>query len=341
MPAIVPRSSAHSRTVFVTMPIWSSPDAKATRPQRLTRPYVGFSPTTPQNAAGWRTEPPVSEPSAAGTMRAATAAAEPPEEPPATREGSHGLRVGPNAECSVDEPMANSSRFVLPTIDAPPARRRATAVASNGETKFVRMRDAHVVGMSVVTMLSLIAMGWPSGARSLICRKALRRSLRMAVSDASTSSRGDACLRASGQGRSKALFIANFRRRGRRHYVRHDEVAVAPLRGVARDEAGVGRRPRRVVAQRRRPLAVLLEAAHVDLAQLVDVAQDLRQLLGHAIEPGIVEGEVRQVGDAAHFVAGDSHACIISAKRRASSSSNCEPAPRAMFVIADSCGCGG
>jgi hypothetical protein len=42
-------------------------------------------PTTPQSAAGWRIEPPVSEPSASGTKPAATAAAEPPEEPPGTR----------------------------------------------------------------------------------------------------------------------------------------------------------------------------------------------------------------------------------------------------------------
>src|SRR5436305_4313088 len=176
MPAIVPRSSAHSRTVFVTMPIWSSPDAKATRPQRLTRPYVGFSPTTPQNAAGWRTEPPVSEPSAAGTMRAATAAAEPPEEPPATREGSHGLRVGPNAECSVDEPMANSSRLVLPAMVKPAARSLATTVASKGDVKFERILDAHVVGMSVVTMLSLMAMGRADDGTSAVWRKMFRES---------------------------------------------------------------------------------------------------------------------------------------------------------------------
>ena len=55
----------------------------------------------PQNAAGWRIEPPVSEPSAAGASRAATAAAEPPLDPPGTRAGSQGLRVGPVTECSV------------------------------------------------------------------------------------------------------------------------------------------------------------------------------------------------------------------------------------------------
>ena len=46
-------------------------------------------------AAGWRIEPPVSVPSASGAMPAATAADEPPLEPPGTRAGSHGLCVGP------------------------------------------------------------------------------------------------------------------------------------------------------------------------------------------------------------------------------------------------------
>ena len=49
----------------------------------------------PHRAAGWRMEPPVSVPVPAGTSRAATAAAEPPEEPPGTRVGSQGLRTGP------------------------------------------------------------------------------------------------------------------------------------------------------------------------------------------------------------------------------------------------------
>ncbi|OGL14501.1 MAG: hypothetical protein A3F92_08255 [Candidatus Rokubacteria bacterium RIFCSPLOWO2_12_FULL_71_22] len=69
-------------------------------------------------------------PSAPAAMSAATAAAEPPEEPPGTRVRSHGLRVGPNAECSVEEPIANSSMFVLPSSTAPAASRRSTTVAS-------------------------------------------------------------------------------------------------------------------------------------------------------------------------------------------------------------------
>ena len=52
-------------------------------------------PTIPHSDAGWRIEPPVSVPIAHGASRAATAAAEPPDEPPGTRERSHGFRTGP------------------------------------------------------------------------------------------------------------------------------------------------------------------------------------------------------------------------------------------------------
>lgn len=55
---------------------------------------MGLSPLTPQMAAGRRMEAPVSLPSAAGSMRAARAAAEPPELPPGLRLGSQGLVVG-------------------------------------------------------------------------------------------------------------------------------------------------------------------------------------------------------------------------------------------------------
>ena len=47
----------------------------------------------PQKAAGWRTEPPVSVPSATGTSPAATAAADPPLDPPATCSTFHGFLV--------------------------------------------------------------------------------------------------------------------------------------------------------------------------------------------------------------------------------------------------------
>ena len=58
-------------------------------------PKLGLKPTTPQKEAGRMTEPLVWVPTASGTMRAATAAALPEDEPPGVRAGSCGLHVGP------------------------------------------------------------------------------------------------------------------------------------------------------------------------------------------------------------------------------------------------------
>ena len=87
-------------------------------------------PVSPVSAAGWRIEPPVSVPVAAVTSRAATAAAEPPEEPPGTQSDCHGLRTGPYQLVSFDEPIANSSMLVFPIITQPAAASRSTTVAS-------------------------------------------------------------------------------------------------------------------------------------------------------------------------------------------------------------------
>jgi hypothetical protein len=91
-----------------------------------------LSPTIPDSAAGWRMEPPVSVPRAHGASPAATAAALPPDDPPGTRARSHGFRTGPKPEFSFDEPMANSSWFVLPSSGAPAWARRSTTVAVYG-----------------------------------------------------------------------------------------------------------------------------------------------------------------------------------------------------------------
>ena len=76
------------------------------------------------------TEPPVSVPSAQGASPPATAAAEPPEDPPGTRSVSQGFLLGPKAEFSVDEPMANSSRLVFPRTGSPASLQRAATVES-------------------------------------------------------------------------------------------------------------------------------------------------------------------------------------------------------------------
>src|SRR3954447_3651312 len=161
-PAITACSSAVSSTVRAHGPPWSSDDAHAISPYRDTVPYVGFTPTVAVNAAGCRIDPPVSDPMASGAWNAARAAALPPPDPPGTRSTFHGLRVGPYAEFSVDEPIANSSMFVLPRIGMPAARSRAVTVASYGDVHPSRIFEPQVVGMSVVVKTSLSASGTPA-----------------------------------------------------------------------------------------------------------------------------------------------------------------------------------
>lgn len=85
---------------------------------------------TPQADAGIRSEPPPSLPCATATMAAATAAADPPLEPPGERAGSQGLRVAPNAVDRVSGDMASSGVLVRPRNTIPAARSRSTRNAS-------------------------------------------------------------------------------------------------------------------------------------------------------------------------------------------------------------------
>jgi len=62
---------------------------------------------------------------------AATAAAEPPLEPPGTLLKSQGFLVFLKAEVSVEAPMVNSSVFTFPRITLPASFSFATEVASN------------------------------------------------------------------------------------------------------------------------------------------------------------------------------------------------------------------
>src|SRR5438045_5027299 len=101
---------------------------------------------TPDRLAGCRMEPPVSVPRAKKASPDATAADEPPEEPPGTVDSSQGLRTGPKAEFSFDDPMANSSQLVLPMRIAPAACRRSSAEEAYGERKPSRILEPAVVG---------------------------------------------------------------------------------------------------------------------------------------------------------------------------------------------------
>jgi IstB-like ATP binding protein len=91
---------------------------------RATTPLDGLKPTRPQSAAGMRTEPPASVRVAIGTIPAATAAAEPPLEPPGDQSTAHGFRVGPKTRLSVCPSKANSGTLALPSTMAPAALSR-------------------------------------------------------------------------------------------------------------------------------------------------------------------------------------------------------------------------
>src|SRR5512144_1609303 len=110
------------------MPGTSTEGANGIMPARLTRPLVGFSPSTPHALAGRRTEPPVSEPKLPHASRAPTAAPLPLDEPHATWPGLQGLRQSPRyALCPVG-PSANSAMFRAPSSMAPAASSLASTV---------------------------------------------------------------------------------------------------------------------------------------------------------------------------------------------------------------------
>ena len=117
-------ASAASPTVFEKIPSVSRESDTGFTPVRLMLPKLGFRPTTPQNAAGRIIEPPVCVPIASGTMRSATAAAEPLEDPPGVCAGLCGLRVAGGCR------LANSAVAVLPRMMQPARRSSATTAAS-------------------------------------------------------------------------------------------------------------------------------------------------------------------------------------------------------------------
>src|SRR5581483_5294271 len=118
--------SARSPIERAITPTVSNSSVLGLTPNVPNRPKLGFRACTPQNAAGRITEPPVCVPVASGTMKSATAAAEPLDEPPGVCPGLCGLVVAPAKR------LANSVVTVLPTITAPAARGSATVAASAG-----------------------------------------------------------------------------------------------------------------------------------------------------------------------------------------------------------------
>src|SRR5512132_3520286 len=111
-----------------------------------------------------RIEPPVSEPIAAGTSPAATATAEPLDEPPGTRcvllsHGFHGVPIG---SLRPQPPNANSTMCVLPIGIIPAAITRSTTVAVVSELRPSQLFAPAVVCRPLQCSRSLSAIGKPA-----------------------------------------------------------------------------------------------------------------------------------------------------------------------------------
>src|SRR5262249_32193131 len=107
-PAITLSSSATSATLRAMGPETLSVLHASPLGATGTRPGAGRNPTTPQNAAGFRSDPPVSLPVATGVIPQASATAAPPLDPPQVLVKSYGFFVAPNTLLKVCDPAPNS-----------------------------------------------------------------------------------------------------------------------------------------------------------------------------------------------------------------------------------------
>ena len=105
---------AQSASVRAIGPGWSRLPLSGKTPRSGSAPRVGLIVEVPDRADGMRSEPAVSVPVASGIMPAASAAAEPPLEPPGVRSSAHGLPTW-----SVEPPAAHSCVCRWPTSTAP------------------------------------------------------------------------------------------------------------------------------------------------------------------------------------------------------------------------------
>ena len=258
-------AAAASRTVSASGPIWSSDEAKAISPWRDTRPYVGRTPTQPQNAGRL-----ADRPAGVRAQRDRHQSARPRPPPirrssrPACATRSQGLRAGPNAECSFDDPIANSSQLVLPTMIAPgplEARRRRSRCTAARSPRASGSRPSCV--RPAVQMLSLTATGTPaSGPASAPVGQPVERpprgERRPASSTASMapSSRFDAAMRASASSQIAVAVVApvDERRRAWPPAVRR-RPPIIPCTFGTRTRRGVADGVRRVRERRPRPRA--------------------------------------------------------------------------------------
>ena len=245
---------------------------------------------------------------------------------------AQGFRVGPKAEFSVEDPIANSSQLVLPTMTAPAASSRATTVASYGGTKCSRIFDAAVVRTPRVHRLSLSATGTPasgsdalSDARSMAAARASARSARDGVERVqrgleAPSMRASASRADLGRGAPSAPDVVSDLENGRSIRVLRSHPMTrgtlkkpggrdwrrARSRAPRRGRATAARRPRGLRPAARRTLAVGGTPVGVDVAEPVRVVEDVAELLREQVDFSLVELEIGKRGDGLHLGACES-----------------------------------
>src|SRR6202022_2996428 len=156
------RRTAASETVVASGPWVYMPD-QSEESDALTVPAPGLRPTRPQIAAGERTEPNASVPWASGTKPAATAAALPPDDPPAVCVGAHGLRTTASGVSVIGHRHSSGTR-VSPTITAPAPRRRATMSLSESNGRCGPAREPQPAYSPATAITSFTAIGTPASA---------------------------------------------------------------------------------------------------------------------------------------------------------------------------------
>ena len=151
-------------------------------------PSVGVSELTPHHAAGRRSEPARSAPISRRLMPLATAAAPPPELPPAVKRGSCGLLVRPRRRLSVWKSSALGGNAVLPVTSAPSSTSLATIVALARSARRLGRSSPNVRGHPPAAIWSLIVTGRPFNDPFAVRGDCSRRASN-ALTTGSTSSR--------------------------------------------------------------------------------------------------------------------------------------------------------
>ena len=147
----------------------------------------------------------MSEPVARVAMPAASAAPEPPDEPPGLKSRFQGLRVTPHSRDSVIAAQQNSGVVVRTWMMPPASITRCTLPAVTSAISSLKTSDPAVQGWPATSTSSLTATGMPSSGRGAPPLPAKRASARRAACSASSKKRMGTALTAGSTASMRAI----------------------------------------------------------------------------------------------------------------------------------------